>query len=375
MHAALVISAFLVIALYSGLMLWYYVSFRQYRKGPVHPESKFPEGVSVVLPVRDEEENLGGLFSDLVSQEYNRGDCEVIFVDDHSTDQTPVLLGEFCRSHRNFRLLRLQGEQAGKKQAIAAGVEAASGEWIIQADADCRLPQHFIAGHVAAASAGADLVAGPVLVQPEKSLWSRLEALEHFTLTATSIAAAAAGRPVMCSGASLSYSRKFFMEVAAGLHALPHASGDDVFLLAAAKARRRKIHFISEPGMVVTTAPAGGPAAFLRQRTRWGSKARYYRDADMLFLAVLVWVTNATLTGLLLASLFVGGVLWIFLSALTVKSVAEYLLLQEVAGRFMQKHLIVLFPVAALFYYFYITLTGVLSMAGTFSWKGRRYSS
>lgn len=375
MHAALLISAVVVVILYSGRMLWYYASFRRQQAAPADHEKWLPDGVSVILPVRDEEANLSKLFGDLLAQEYHRGDCEVVFVDDHSTDQTASMLEEFCRERANFRVLHLQGEPAGKKHAIAAGIEAASGEWIIQTDADCRLPVHFISGHVRLSSSGADLVAGPVVVQPGKALWDRLEALEYFGLVATALAAGVTGRPVMCSGASLSYSRKFFLEAAPGLLSIPHASGDDVFLLAEAKKRRKNICFISEPEMVVTTAPAGGPAAFLRQRTRWGSKARHYRDADMLLVALLVWFTNAALTGLFFASFFIEGAVWFFLGAFAVKSFAEYLLLREVAERLKQKDIIVLFPVAALFYYFYVTLAGMLSMAGSFSWKGRKYSS
>lgn len=375
MYAALFIPAALVIILYSGLMLWYYASLRQHQVGPADHEKKFPIGVSVIIPVRDEEANLSAMFTDLLAQEYHRGDFEVIFVEDHSTDQTASILEAFCLARANFRVIHLQGEPAGKKHAIAAGIEAARGEWIIQADADCRLPVHFISGHVGSASLGADLVAGPVVVKPGKAVWDRLEALEHFGLTATALAAGMAGRPVMCSGASLSFSRRFFMEVLPGLLSVPHASGDDVFLLAEAKKHRKNIYFISEPGMVVTTAPAGGPGAFLRQRTRWGSKSMHYRDADMLLVALLVWLSNVALTGMFFASVFIDGAAWFFLTALAMKSFAEYRLLREVAERLMQKHLIVLFPVAALFYYFYITLAGILSMAGSYSWKGRRYRS
>lgn len=375
MQVALLVSAALVIFLYSGLMLWYNVSFKRYHELPLQSGRPLHQGISVILPVRNEEANLRVLVHDLLAQDYGTGNCEVIFVDDHSTDRSSTVLAQLCREHAHFRFITLRDGITGKKHALAAGIEAASGEWIIQADADCRLPANFISGHARYAASGADLVAGPVLVRPGKSIWSRLEALEHFGLTATALAAASAGRPVMCSGASLSYSKNFYQEVAPRLFAIPHASGDDVFLLAAAKKRKKNILFLTLPGMVVTTGPAEGPAAFLRQRIRWGSKARYYRDADMVLLAVLVWLTNATLTGLLIASLFVSGVAWLFLTALALKSFSEYLLLNQVAARLRSKHLIVLFPAAALFYYFYITFAGMLSMTGSFSWKGRSYSS
>jgi len=375
MQAALLISATLFIVLYSGRMLWYYISFRRYHEPPLSNGKTLSGVVSVILPVRNEEANLRLLVNDLLAQDYGSGNYEVIFVDDHSTDRSSAILGQVCQDHTRFGLVTLQDGLTGKKHAIAAGVEAACGEWIIQADADCRLPVNFISGHVHYASSGADLVAGPVVVRPGESRWGSMEALEHFGLTATALAAAAAGRPVMCSGASLSYSKKFFLEAAPGLFAIPHVSGDDVFLLEAAKKLKKNIRFSTIPGMVVTTGSTEGPVAFLQQRIRWGSKARYYRDADMFLLAVLVWLANAALTGLLIASLLAVGVVWLFLAALVMKSISEYLLLNEVAARLRLRHFMVFFPAAALFYYFYITFAGIFSMLVSFTWKGRRYSS
>lgn len=375
MLAALLISAALVILLYSGRMLWYYVSITRYQE-PVAREKVQPlVPVSVIIPVRNEEQHLPLLISDLLAQDYPARVHEVIFADDHSTDRSAILLEEVCRKHANFSFLCLPEGKTGKKEALHAGIEAASGEWIIQTDADCRLPESFISGHVGYAVAGADLLAGPVVVHPVKSVWNRMEALEHFGLTATSLGAAAGGRPVMCSGANLSYSKRFYRELSENLFAVPHASGDDVFLLAEAKKQKKKILFMFTPEMVVMTTPTAGPKAFLRQRIRWGSKARFYKDTDMVALAVLVWLTNAALTALFTASLFVSGVVWVFLPALVIKSFSEFLLLREAADRIGHKVLLGIFPTAALFYYFYITFAGVLAMTGSFTWKGRRHSS
>lgn len=373
MPVGLVLSVALVILLYCILFLWYLISYSRYT-GPEHDErGHIPVKVSVIIPVRNEEQHLHSMFKDLLTQDHQLPDYEVIFVDDHSSDRSVTFIEQFCQEHPAFRILQLPGHVTGKKHAVAAGIEAATGDCIIQTDADCRLPECFISGHVRYSAFGADLVIGPVVVQAGKSIWSRLEALEHFSLTATGLAAAAAARPVMCSGANLSYSKDVFRESEAALLSIPHVSGDDVFLLEKAKKSRRNIQLMSEPGMVVMTSPSAGPLKFLQQRTRWGSKARHYRDPDMVTLSLLVGFTNAMLTGLLVATPFVEGMGWMFLSAWGIKSVVDYLLLREVAVRLEQKHLLGIFPVAALFYYFYVTIAGILSLSGSFAWKGRRH--
>lgn len=374
MLVVLVISAFLVILLYAATLVFYTVSFVRTQTLPPVQAEQVTVKVALIIPIRNEAAHLNALCGDLLSQDRDDKEFEVVFVDDHSTDRSAIVLEKFCGEHAHCRLIRLPEGVTGKKHAIAAGVKEATGAWIIQSDADCRLPVGFISGHTGYAAGGADLVAGPVLVDPGDTMWGRFEALEHLGLTATSLAAAAAGRPVMCSGANLSYSKHVYLASEENLLSVPHASGDDVFLLAEAKKHHRQIEFSAAPGMVVRTSPTPGPLAFLRQRIRWGSKARYYRDTDMAVLAVLVWLANTLLAGFLFASLFFEGVFWLFLAALLLKSFSEFLLLHVVAQRLGQKPLLRIFPVAALFYYFYIAVAGILAMAGSFTWKGRRHT-
>lgn len=369
----LLIPSLIVILLYIGKLSWYSVSFHLHRSNDLLKGERIRVKITVVIPVRNEAEQIPFICNDLAGQERVDPDYEVVFVDDHSTDRSATALEKFCAMHARYKLIRLPEGVAGKKQAIAAGVAAASGEWILQTDADCRLPAGFIASHAGHAARGADLVAGPVLVDPGERWWSRFEALDHFSLIATGMAAAAAGRPVMCSGANLAYSKRTFLASAEKLLAVPHVSGDDVFLLAEAKKAHRRIVFPDGPEIVVTTSPTTGPAAFLQQRIRWGSKAKYYRDPELVSLSLLVWLANTVLAGLLVASLFIKGMLWIFLAALFLKSLSEYLLLNGVADRLGKKPLLRIFPAAVLFYYFYIAMAGLLAMAGTFTWKGRRH--
>src|SRR6201989_147779 len=54
--------------------------------------------MTVLVPVRNEEKNIGYLLSDLIAQEY--GDFEIIVIDDHSEDRT----GSIVTSLNSFRI-------------------------------------------------------------------------------------------------------------------------------------------------------------------------------------------------------------------------------------------------------------------------------
>ena len=363
------------IFLYFIMQLWYLIAFARRKEYILEPAEKRPVKVSLVIPFRNEEESLPWIMQDLTAQETDGSNVEIIFVDDHSSDRSCSLVGEFDFTPGICKLIHLEEGTVGKKKAVKAGVEAASGDWIIQTDADCRLPATFISSHAEyAACKGLDLVAGPVVINYGKDIWSKIEALDYLGMTATGIAAFAAGNPVLCSAANMSYSKSFYLEVSDALEKIPHTSGDDMFLLSAAKKRNKGIIFLSGPEMVVRAKPAGGLFPFLGQRIRWGSKARFYTDRDMLELALLVGLANASMTTLLIFSFLKGHHAWIFAGALILKSIFEFLLLTAVARELRQTRLLRLFPVTALFYYFYITITGLLTMLGTFRWKGRMYS-
>lgn len=70
------------------------------------------------------------------------GDFELIAVDDHSTDETPLRLQRATEEDRRVRLITSPGH--GFVAAVNAGVAASAGDWIARMDADDRShPERF----------------------------------------------------------------------------------------------------------------------------------------------------------------------------------------------------------------------------------------
>jgi hypothetical protein len=102
-----------------------------------------PDGaakVSIVLAGKDEEDNIEACVRSLLDQDYP--DYELIVVDDRSTDRTPEILGRLAKEHQDrLRVLRVDSLPQGwfgKHNAMRTGMAAASGEWLLFTDADCR---------------------------------------------------------------------------------------------------------------------------------------------------------------------------------------------------------------------------------------------
>jgi len=114
--------------------------------------------LSVVVPTRNERENIGPLIQRLEAA-LSDLPCELIFVDD-SDDETPgVIRG--LRSSLPVRLIERQGEErrGGLATAVVAGIERARGEYVCVLDADLQHPPEQVVTLLhQALSTGADMV-------------------------------------------------------------------------------------------------------------------------------------------------------------------------------------------------------------------------
>lgn len=89
--------------------------------------------LSIIVPARNEAANLPHLLASLKAIVYP-GPCEVIVVDDNSSDETAYVAEKF--GARVVRLDHLPPGWSGKPHACHRGVQAASGEWLLFTDAD-----------------------------------------------------------------------------------------------------------------------------------------------------------------------------------------------------------------------------------------------
>lgn len=91
--------------------------------------------VSIVVPVRDEAENVLPLIAEIDAALHGQVTYEIIYVDDGSIDATPDRLREAAATRPWLRVVRHR-QSCGQSTAIASGVEAARAPVVATLDGD-----------------------------------------------------------------------------------------------------------------------------------------------------------------------------------------------------------------------------------------------
>lgn len=335
--------------------------------------------VTVLVPARNEAHTIQNCLNSLLQQSYPPELLEIIVIDDHSTDDTALVVQHYPQS--SIRLLSLadllsEPTHSYKKAAISAGVATARGTLIVTTDADCIAPPHWIRHMVQAYEQKAwQCIAGPVLLHQEQNALEKFQSLDFLGTMVITGAGIYSGQLLMANGANFAYSKSAF-EAVGGYTGISHkASGDDLFLLhKIAQQYPDQIGFLKQAGAAVQTQAMPNLRSFLRQRIRWGTKNASYTDHRVTLIAGLVF---ATCWGILLTALFgLIGYPSAFLAcllALTIKAAADYQLLHEAMAFFDRRDLKGALGWSQLGHILYIALVGAASMViRRYEWKGRR---
>ncbi len=91
--------------------------------------------LSVVVPVKDEADNIGPLAREIASAVEGESATEILFVDDGSTDATALTLKDLKTSLPQLRVIQ-HGRNMGQSRAVRTGVCAARGDIVVVLDGD-----------------------------------------------------------------------------------------------------------------------------------------------------------------------------------------------------------------------------------------------
>ena len=116
--------------------------------------------LSVVIPLLNEEENIPYLYDELNEVMATiDADYELIFIDDGSTDKSPLLLKELHDKDDHVVVVNFR-KNFGQTAAMAAGFDYAKGDVIITMDADLQNDPHDIPLLLEKINEGNDVVTG-----------------------------------------------------------------------------------------------------------------------------------------------------------------------------------------------------------------------
>ena len=379
----LILSACIILGLfYSALIAAYTYGWFKLKAFLADDLQTHNTRVSIIIPARNEEKNIGLLLDDLLAQSYSHNLFEVLIVDDHSDDHTAEIVNTFFqqnKTHLQGKLIMQNADEqttSYKKKAIEHAIQLSTGSLIITTDADCRLNPKWLETIIDFyEKEKPKMIVGPVGFQHEVSFFEKMQSVEFLSLIAITAGSIKIGKPLMCNGANLAYEKQAFRD-AGGFGNDNFSSGDDVFLLFRIKKifGNKAIRFLKSRDAVVYTEAKKTLSDFIHQRTRWASKNKAY-DYNIILVSATVYFANLIICIGLIVSLFFPPLHSVIIIALFIKIIIDLPILVGIVN-FVKRTGIFIYAVPLVFLYpFYIVLTGALGILGNYNWKGRRVSN
>ncbi len=335
--------------------------------------------ITVVIPVRNESQNIEACVHSILSQDFPKNLLELIVVDDYSTDNTVELLQAV--NDDRLKVLRLADasaveiQVAYKKKALEYGIQEANGGLILTTDGDCIVPDRWLQrmAHIFEVKE-AKFIAAPVNFHEEKTLLEYFQSLD-FTGMMGITGAGIEGRFMnMCNGANLGFTKEVFNQVG-GYQGIDHlASGDDMLLMQKiAQKYPEDIHYLKNAAATVITPAQPTLQSFFHQRIRWASKSSDYKEWQVTAMLGVVWLYCWSIFFALGFFFILGSVaLGLALILLTAKSAIDYLLLRNTTSFFNRQDLMRYFIPAQLMHILYIVVVGTSALfVKEYKWKGR----
>lgn len=376
---AVLITCTILTLAYVALMILYHRGWAMQKEFNVHALYEPTTKISVIIPARNEEENIGACLESILAQKYPSYLYEIIVVDDHSEDRTAIIAEEYAI--KGVRCIRL-GEylpmgsavNAYKKMAIATGISESTGALIVTTDADCVAPNAWLR-HIAAIYEQQEplMIVAPVIYNAKRTVLHVFQLIDFMSMQGITGAAHALKLGNMSNGANLAFRKSAFEQVKGYEGILDLASGDDFLLMMKMNdLAPHGIAYLRSVNAAISTLPQPTWRSFLQQRIRWASKSGKYKDTKLTLILLLVYVFNLMVATLAIGSFFDHNLLFMCTCIFGVKVVIEFWFLRPVAKFFHNEWALLYFPFLQPLHIIYIVIAGFLGFVGGYEWKGRR---
>jgi glycosyltransferase involved in cell wall biosynthesis len=332
---------------------------------------------SIIIPFRNEAENLPSLLKTIAKLNYPFELFEIIFVNDTSEDNSEAIIAAAIEKSK-FSIKLIQNKRVSnspKKDAIQEAIKNSNCEWILTTDADCELPKNWLNVFDSYIQQNdCVMVCGPVVYKSKGNSLENFQQLDGFSLQSITIGSFGLNIPLLNNGANLAY-KKISYFIVNGFSGNGHiASGDDIFLLEKMKKHfPDMVHFLKSPDAIVSTKPQQTWKEVLNQRIRWASKTSKQKNTTSILLGILVFLVNFSVLIIPAFMVFDFENILFYTSLLFFKIITDYLVVRQTALFFDEKIAFWKFLWQPFVYSFIVLAVVFGSFGGNYSWKGRTY--
>ncbi len=239
-------------------------------------------GVSIIVPVYNDEEHIAPLIESLLNQDYPRDLLEIIIVDNNSTDRTREIIQRYPVTLLEEK--EIQSSYASRNR----GINSARHDVLAFIDSDCLAGKQWIAkGVERLLGSGVDLVGAKVefSLSPGRTATEMYDAVTHFDFE-NSI------REGKGTGAGNLFVHRYVFEKVGLFPGNVESGGDFQW---SNRAIQNGFSLVYSPDAVVTH-PARGFRALLKKRWRTGGGAvEYWIRAGLAWWKILLLILRMLL--------------------------------------------------------------------------------
>lgn len=361
-----------------GMLIYGFDNVSDFKLQDLPAKTKF----SIVIPFRNEAQNLPELLDSIVKLNYPQHLFEVILVNDASEDDSVSIIKKYIETlHKrhntgNFNLKIIESKSttnSPKKEAITSAIKISKFNWIVTTDADCVLPKYWLDVFDEFVQINdPNCMVAPVTYHGKTSFFNRFQSLDFLSLQGATIGGFGIKKPFMCNGANFAYRKSEFISVNGFKGNDTIASGDDVFLLEKfLKHNPKKVSYLKSSNAIVTTNAAQNTDHLIQQRLRWASKTSHLTQWFAKVVGLIVLLGN------LMSLVFIPAVLMHFISLkialalFVIKFSIDFLLLFKTARFFKQENLLLSYLFSSLIYPVFSVYIAFISFFKSYHWKGR----
>ncbi|EPR65007.1 glycosyltransferase [Cyclobacterium qasimii] len=326
--------------------------------------------VTVLLPCRNEANNLPDCLKALENIDYPSGKIRFLVTDDDSEDETAAILKQWATKADNRTLVPLSKRpekgQNGKALALAEMATQVKSGLLVFTDADCIVPPTWCKSFSKAYREDYGLVTGITTVTGD-GFFARMQALDWWLTLGKVKVVSDAGYSLTAMGNNMAMGSTAYLDSGGFGKVAKNVTEDLAMSIALYEKGYRPIHIVSEESLV-KTKPEKTVWNLLQQRKRWMRGA---------FLLPLIWqlllgLQVAFYAGLILGLYFIP--LWTMVFWL-IKTIFQSVFISTFASKTMTKISffdLIYFEIynwwvswaTVIFYFYPVKLT----------WKNRNYS-
>jgi biofilm PGA synthesis N-glycosyltransferase PgaC len=333
---------------------------------------------SILIPFRNEVENLPALLRSIALLNYPKELFEILLINDASNDNYNSIIDTFIVENKQLSLRVLDNirlSNSPKKDAIKMGIEYSKYNWILTTDADCVVPNLWLRAYDEFIQRNnVILISGPVTFKTKRSFLNKFQLLDFSALIGSTIGGFGIRRPFLCNGANLCYSKNVFNIIDGYSGNNTVASGDDIFLLEKIVAKYpQQVSYLKSFDVLVETTAMNSLKELFSQRIRWASKSGSYQNRFAQFVGIVILLMN-----ILFCSIIVSGIFHplskFMIAIISVKITIDFILIALTLKFKRKPSLLVYYPIVSIIHPFFNIVVGCMSLfKQKYMWKDRTF--